>query len=54
MIVNDDYTPSARLDLMVTHEGGQVLVNGVPIAAPDVGASNGIIQVMGEVLLPPS
>lgn len=42
------------LDLMVTHSGDEVLINGVPIAAPDVIASNGIIQVMGEVLLPPS
>lgn len=42
------------LDLQVTHSGGDVLINGVPIAAPDVIATNGVIQVMGEVLLPPS
>ena len=47
-------TTVSGLDLTVTHSSGQVLINGVPIAAPDVVASNGIIQVMGQVLLPPS
>jgi uncharacterized surface protein with fasciclin (FAS1) repeats len=46
-------TTVAGLDLMVSHDGDQVLINGVPIAAPDVVASNGVIHVMGGVLLPP-
>jgi uncharacterized surface protein with fasciclin (FAS1) repeats len=41
------------LNLTVSHQGDDVLINGVPIAAPDVIASNGVIHVMGEVLLPP-
>ena len=41
------------LDLTVTHSGGDVLINGVPIAAADLIASNGVIHVMGDVLLPP-
>ena len=30
-----------------------VLVNDKPIAASDIATSNGVIQVMGSVLLPP-
>ena len=47
-------TTVSGLDLEVTHSGDDVLINGVPIAAGDVIASNGVIHVMGEVLLPPS
>ncbi|MCU1360392.1 MAG: cell surface lipoprotein [Ilumatobacteraceae bacterium] len=47
-------TTVSGLDLTVSHSGDTVLINGVPIASPDVVASNGIIQIMGQVLLPPS
>ncbi len=39
--------------LKITKLGDTFLVNGNPIAAGDVVASNGIIHVMGSVLLPP-
>lgn len=44
----------AGIDLKITREGDQVLVNGFKIAAGDVIASNGVIHVMGDVLVPPS
>lgn len=47
-------TTVSGLDLEVSHAGDDVLINGVPIAAGDVIAANGVIHVMGEVLLPPS
>ncbi len=47
-------TTVAGIDLEITREGDQVLVNGFPIAVADVEATNGIIHVMGDVLLPPS
>lgn len=43
----------AGVDLTVTHEGDKVLINGFEITAGDVVASNGIIHVMSDVLLPP-
>jgi uncharacterized surface protein with fasciclin (FAS1) repeats len=46
-------TTVAGIDLTVTREGDKVLINGYEIAAGDVEASNGIIHVMGDVLLPP-
>jgi uncharacterized surface protein with fasciclin (FAS1) repeats len=46
-------TTVAGLDLEVTREGDKVLINGNEIAAGDVEASNGIVHVMGDVLLPP-
>jgi uncharacterized surface protein with fasciclin (FAS1) repeats len=47
-------TTVAGIDLDVTRDGDQVLINGFPIAAGDVVATNGVIHVMGDVLLPPS
>jgi uncharacterized surface protein with fasciclin (FAS1) repeats len=47
-------TTVAGIDLEITKQGDQVLVNGFPIAVADVEATNGIIHVMGDVLLPPS
>jgi uncharacterized surface protein with fasciclin (FAS1) repeats len=46
-------TTVAGLDLDVTREGDKVLINGVEIVGGDVVASNGIIHVVGDVLLPP-
>lgn len=46
-------TTVSGLDLDVTREGDRVFINGFPIAAGDVAASNGIVHVMGDVLLPP-
>jgi uncharacterized surface protein with fasciclin (FAS1) repeats len=47
-------TTVAGIDLEITRKGDQVLVNGFPIAVADVEATNGIVHVMGDVLLPPS
>jgi uncharacterized surface protein with fasciclin (FAS1) repeats len=47
-------TTVAGIDLNVTRQGDKVLINGFEIAAGDVVASNGIIHVMSDVLLPPS
>jgi uncharacterized surface protein with fasciclin (FAS1) repeats len=47
-------TTVAGIDLDVTRQGDKVLINGYEIATGDVVASNGIIHVMGDVLLPPS
>lgn len=44
----------AGIDLEVSHDGDDVLINGSPIVAGDVMATNGVIHVMGDVLLPPS
>jgi uncharacterized surface protein with fasciclin (FAS1) repeats len=47
-------TTVAGIDLQVTHDGDHVLINGLAIATGDVVATNGIIHVMNDVLLPPS
>lgn len=47
-------TTVAGIDLEITKKGDQVLVNGFPIVVADVEATNGIVHVMGDVLLPPS
>lgn len=44
----------AGIPLEITRNGDQVLVNGFPIVAADVQATNGVIHVMGDVLVPPS
>jgi uncharacterized surface protein with fasciclin (FAS1) repeats len=44
----------AGVPLQITRDGDAVLVNGFPVAAADVEAANGVIHVMGDVLLPPS
>ena len=46
-------TTVAGIDLEVTRDGDKVLINGSPIAAGDVVATNGVVHVMGDVLLPP-
>lgn len=47
-------TTVAGIDLDVTRDGDNVLINGFPIAAGDVVATNGVVHVLGDVLLPPS
>jgi uncharacterized surface protein with fasciclin (FAS1) repeats len=54
-----DLTPGklktvAGIDLNVTRDGDTVLINGFPISSGDIEATNGIIHVMSDVLLPPS
>jgi uncharacterized surface protein with fasciclin (FAS1) repeats len=44
----------AGIDLTVSREGDTVLINGSPIVAGDVTATNGVIHVMGDVLVPPA
>lgn len=46
-------TTLAGLSLAVTTSGGVVSVDGVPVATADISASNGVIHVIGSVLLPP-
>ncbi|MBI5088260.1 MAG: fasciclin domain-containing protein [Actinobacteria bacterium] len=53
-LVDGPLTTVAGIDLEVSHDGDQVLINGSPIVAGDVVATNGVIHVMGDVLLPPS
>ena len=40
--------------LTVTHEAGTVKIGGVPVTLTELPASNGIIQVMDTVFLPPT
>jgi uncharacterized surface protein with fasciclin (FAS1) repeats len=47
-------TTVAGIDLDVTRDGDKVFINGFPIAAGDVVATNGVVHVMDDVLLPPS
>ena len=44
----------AGIDLEITRDGDRVFVNGFEIATADVTATNGVIHVMDDVLLPPS
>lgn len=39
--------------LTVTKDGDTTYINGNPILTPDVSATNGVIHVMGDVLVPP-
>jgi uncharacterized surface protein with fasciclin (FAS1) repeats len=41
-------------DLTVTKKDGVTYIDGNPIVVQNVQASNGVIQVLGAVLLPPS
>jgi transforming growth factor-beta-induced protein len=43
----------AGIDLTVTKDGDTTYINGNPIAKGDITASNGVIHVMGDVLVPP-
>jgi uncharacterized surface protein with fasciclin (FAS1) repeats len=44
----------AGIDLEVTKEGDTIFVNGVEVVAADIEASNGVIHLVGGVLLPPT
>jgi hypothetical protein len=44
----------AGIDLTVTRSGDDVSVNGVRIAVGDIDASNGVIHVVTDVLVPPA
>lgn len=41
-------------NLPVVVDGASILIDGVPVATPDIGADNGVIHVINEVLIPPS
>lgn len=41
-------------DLEVTVRGDEILINGNAVVAADVPATNGVIHVMNDVLVPPS
>jgi transforming growth factor-beta-induced protein len=47
-------TTVAGIDLEVSRNGDTVLINGFPITAGDVKATNGVIHVMSDVLVPAS
>ncbi|MCD8483016.1 MAG: fasciclin domain-containing protein [Verrucomicrobia bacterium] len=50
----DFYLPTlAGTELFVQTTPMGVLINGTPVLAPDIRAANGVIHVIGEVLLPP-
>lgn len=48
-----DYETAAGIPLTITRQGDTVFVNGVEVVLTDVEATNGVIHVVGEVLLPP-
>jgi len=50
----DKLTTVAGVDLTVTKKDGATLIDGHPIAVQNVEATNGIVQVMGDVLVPAS
>lgn len=41
-------------DVEIAIEGEEVTVNGAKVVIPDVAASNGVVHVIDEVLLPPA
>jgi uncharacterized surface protein with fasciclin (FAS1) repeats len=43
----------AGVELTVSHDGDTVLINGNAITTPDVVATNGVVHVMSDVLVPP-
>lgn len=45
-------TTLAGTELVVTIVNGQVLIDGFPVAVGNVQATNGVIHVMGDVLIP--
>ena len=52
-----DNTPVETLSgksLYVTKKDNKVCVNGVPVIAADIMASNGVVHVVGKVLIPPT
>ena len=52
-----DNTPVATLagkDIFVTKKSDKISVNGVPVVAADIKASNGVIHAISKVLVPPT
>merc|ERR1712032_251229 len=41
-------------DILLQNRGGSVTVNGIEVTMADVSASNGVIHVIDQVLIPPS
>lgn len=50
--VDINYTTLAGTSINVDGTGAGLVVNGVPVTAPDLGASNGVVHVIGGVLKP--
>jgi uncharacterized surface protein with fasciclin (FAS1) repeats len=51
----DAAVPTAGGDsVYVTNNSKGVYINGIKVVTPDVASSNGVIHVIGRVLLPPS
>jgi uncharacterized surface protein with fasciclin (FAS1) repeats len=46
-------TSSAGNTLTVSLNGATILINGAPIVLSNVGASNGVIHITSQVILPP-
>lgn len=58
-VLSSDLTDGQKIptlqgeDLEITVDGGSVLVNGVAVESADVQTGNGVVHVIGEVLIPP-
>ncbi|MCB0998877.1 MAG: fasciclin domain-containing protein [Acidimicrobiales bacterium] len=51
----DSIETVAGIELEITKDdAGNTLINGIPVAVGNVQATNGVIHVLGEVLVPPS
>ncbi len=50
---NIEKTTLNTAKLYATRNANGVYINGVPVIAADVSASNGVIHVLGKILLPP-
>ena len=49
----ESVTTVAGSDVTITIDGGSVMVNDATVVTPDIQASNGVIHVIDQVLLPP-
>ena len=50
----DSATSAQGQAIAITHENGGVQVNGANVVTADVAASNGVIHVIDQVILPPA
>ena len=50
----ESVTTVAGSDVTITIDGGSVMVNDATVVTPDIQASNGVIHVIDQVLLPPA
>lgn len=48
-----EYETAAGIPLTITRQGDTILVNGSEVVLTDVEATNGVIHVVSDVLLPP-